>query len=142
MRRIWGSLAKALALTFALAFTSAVAAAQAAAAEAAPAGAEQVTGSFTLPGYYALNFYPMWQPSDLTPWYVLKKPSWADSRLLKWGYIAVTHDGKRYYCLIQNTPPTGTLIGKRTYLCGDPTTTEMLYNINWKPQILIYGSPP
>jgi hypothetical protein len=110
---------------------------------AAALGAQlQVAHVFTLRGYYALDFYPIWQSSDNKPWYVLKQAPWADPLLLKWGYVAVSHDGQRYYCLIQEEPPVGTRLSKRTYICGNPATAEMLYTNNWRPKILTYGSPP
>lgn len=102
----------------------------------------QVERDFTLPGYYALGLYPDWQWSDKNPWYVLKQAPWADPLLLKWGYVAVSHDGQHYYCFIQEGPPTGTRIWKRTYMCGDPATAEVLYRMNRRPKVLIYGSPP
>jgi hypothetical protein len=102
----------------------------------------QAGRDFTLRGYYALDLYPIWQRSDQQPWYVLKQAPWADPLLLKWGYLAVNHDGRNYYCLIQDQPPVGTRIGKRTYLCGDPAMAEMLYTMNWRPKIFVYGFPP
>ncbi len=102
----------------------------------------QVERVFTLRGYYVLDFNPYWQQSDTKPWYVLKQPPWADPLLLKRGYVAVRHDGKNYYCLIQEEPPVGTRIGKRTYICGDPATAETLYTMNWRPKTLIRGAPP
>ena len=125
MRTVLASLACALTLT-----------------SAALAAESQVTHTFTLRGYYALDFYPYWHSSDKQPWYALKQAPWADPLLIKWGYVAVTHDGKHYYCLIDGSPPTGTRVGQGTYLCGDPAMTEMLYTMNWRPRILIYGSPP
>jgi hypothetical protein len=103
---------------------------------------QQVARAFTVPGYYKLDFYPYWQLSDHKPWYVLKQAPWADRLLIKYGYVAVSHDGKDYYCLIQDEPPTGTRITKQTYICGDPAMAEMLYTMNWRPRILIYGTPP
>jgi hypothetical protein len=103
---------------------------------------QQVTRAFTLPGYYVLDFYPYWKLSDKQPWYVVTQTSWADPLLVRYGYVAVNHDGQNYYCLIQGEPPTGTRIGQRTYICGDPAMAEMLYTMNWRPKILIYGSPP
>lgn len=111
-------------------------------APAALGAQAQVARALTLPGYYVLDFYPHWQLSDKQPWYVLKQPRWADPLLLKYGYVAVSHDGLNYYCLIQEGPPVGTRIGQHTYICGDPAIAEMLYTMNWKPVILIYGSPP
>jgi hypothetical protein len=106
-------------------------------------GAQQpVTSVFTLPGYYVLDFYPHWQLSDHKPWYVLNQPRWADPLLLRYGYAAVSHDDQNYYCLIQDEPPVGTRLWKRTFICGDPATAEMLYTINWRPKIFIYGTPP
>jgi hypothetical protein len=118
-------------LAWALTFTSAALGAQL-----------QVERDFTLRGYYALGLYPDWQWSDNKPWYVLEQAPWADPLLLKWGYVAVSHDGQNYYCFIQNGPPTGTRLWKRTYMCGDPVTAEVLYRMNWRPLLLIYGQPP
>jgi hypothetical protein len=127
MRTVLASLACALTLTL---------------TSAALGAPQQAAHAFTLRGYYALDFYPFWQSSDKQPWYTLERASWADPLLVKYGYVAVSHDGKHFYCLIQNEPPAGTRIGQHTYICGDPAMAEMLYTMNWRPKILIYGSPP
>jgi hypothetical protein len=102
----------------------------------------EVARTFTLHGYYALGFHPLWQESDHRPWYLLKQAPWVDQRLINYGYVAVIHDRKHYYCLIQNAPPTGTRIGEPTHICGAPETAEMLYMMNYRPKILIRSSPP
>lgn len=124
MRGIVGSIVLALTLTSAVL--------------AAP---QQVDHDFKLRGYYVLDFYPHWAWSDNSPWYILNKAPWADPALIGYGYVAVSHDGKHYYCLIQDEPMTGTRIGKHTYICGDPAIAETLYTMNWRPEILTFGSP-
>jgi hypothetical protein len=101
---------------------------------------QQVTHVLTLRGYYVLNFFPYWELSDKKPWYVLEKAPWADPVLIKYGYRAVDHDGKHFYCFIQEEPPVGTRIG-RSDICGSPRMAEMLYTMNWRPVISSFGSP-
>lgn len=92
-----------------------------------------------LRGYFVLDYYPTWRSSDGSPWYLLSNAPWADKRLVKWGYVPAEHDGKRFYCLIDHHPRTGTRIPGRNYMCGDPTTAESLYNNNWAPVLPLYG---
>jgi len=94
-----------------------------------------------LRGYYELDWVPTWRFSDSSPWYVVKNADWANSRLVKWGYVPVTHDSKRYYCLIDNSPRTGSHIPEQTFMCGDPATAEWLFNNNYRPTRLLYGGP-
>lgn len=98
-----------------------------------------VSKAVQLHGYYQLDFYPTWRSSDSSPWYLLRNAAWADKRLVKWGYVPAEHDGKRFYCLIDDQPRTGTKIPGREYMCGDPVTARSLYDNNWKPTLLLYG---
>ncbi len=114
----------------------------AALASAAFAASQGDQSPIYLRGYYKLyQQYSLWQYSDRTPWYVLRSAPWADERLVKWGYVPVTHDANDYYCLIDRDPPTGTHIAERTFTCGDPATVEWLYNANLRPLGLLYGVP-
>jgi hypothetical protein len=113
MRTVLASLASTLALT-----------------STALGAQEQVAHAFTLGSYYSFETdgYTYLKGSDNNPWYVLQQASWADPALLQLGYLAVGHDGKHYYCLIEHAAPIGTRIAQRAYfICGDPTTAEMLY---------------
>jgi hypothetical protein len=95
-----------------------------------------------LRGYY--RFYErnsVWQYSDGMPWYVLKDAAWTDPRLIKWGYVPVSHDAQDYYCLIDHDAPTGSRIPVWIFACGDPATVELLYNSNRAPVGLLYGGP-
>jgi hypothetical protein len=95
-----------------------------------------------LRGYYRIyDQYSIWKYSDSIPWYVVKGAPWADSRLVKWGYVPVTHDSKQYYCLIDRQPHTGSNILEPTFTCGDPATVEELYDRNRGPIGLLYGAP-
>jgi hypothetical protein len=91
--------------------------------------------------FYELDRVPIWRSSDSSPWYVVENADWADPRLIKWGYVPVTHDSKRYYCLIDNSPPTGSRIPEQTFVCGDPATAEWLFNNNYPPTRLLYVTP-
>ena len=89
-------------------------------------------------GFYQLDRVPTWRFSDSSPWYVVKNVDWANPRLLKWGYVPVMHDSKPYYCLIDNSPRTGSHISEYTFMCGDPATAEWLFDNNYPPTRLIY----
>jgi len=93
-----------------------------------------------LPGFYKLSERDaIWQYSDRSPWNIVKSAPWADPRLVKWGYVPVTHDSQNYYCLIDATPRTGSHIAERVFTCGDPATVEEIYNFNWRPVGRLYG---
>ena len=94
-----------------------------------------------LSGFYQLDWVPTWRSSDSSPWYVMKQADWANPRLIKWGYVPVTHDAKRYYCLIDYSPKTGSHIPEHTFMCGDPETAEWLFDNNYRPTRLLYGEP-
>ncbi len=95
-----------------------------------------------LRGYYRLtDRYSVWRLSNSSPWYIVKDAPWADPRLVKWGYVPVTHDAQQYYCLIDHEPPTGSRIPVWIFACGDPATVELLYNTNRSPVGLLYGGP-
>jgi hypothetical protein len=65
---------------------------------------------------------------------------WVNPRLVKWGYVPVTQDSKRYYCLIDDRPRRGSHISERTFVCGDPSSTvEWLYNAGRTPTVRLYG---
>jgi hypothetical protein len=97
------------------------------------------------PTYHLKGFYnlidqrPIWQLSDDSPWQVVKNEPWANSRLLKWGYVPVTHDSKRYYCLIDDQPATGSHIVEVTFICGDTATVEWMFNSGHMPNMALYG---
>ena len=91
--------------------------------------------TYHLHGYYKLHDQiGIWEASDDSPWEIAKGEAWVDSRLVKWGYVP-----GRYYCLIHDQPPTGTHVGKRTFVCGDPDTVEILFNNHQTPKLKIYG---
>jgi hypothetical protein len=107
---------------------------------AAPGAGAPEPPTYHLHGYYKLHDQiGIWEASDDSPWQVAKGESWVDSRLVKWGYVPITHDAGRYYCLINDHPPTGTHVGKRTFICGDPDTVEILFNNHQTPRLPIYG---
>ncbi len=98
------------------------------------------------PTYYLHGFYqlldqrPTWQRSDDSPWQVVKKNEpWVKPRLVKWGYVPITHDSKRYYCLIDDRPLTGSHIIEQTFICADPSTAEWLFNTGRNPSLALYG---
>ena len=97
------------------------------------------------PTYYLRGFYklldqrPTWQASDDSPWQVVRNEPWVNPRLVKWGYVPMTHDSKRYYCLIDDRPRTGSHVIERTFVCGDPSTAEWLFNIGRTPKLALYG---
>ena len=99
-----------------------------------------------LPTYHLHGFYKVrdrtaiWQLSDNSPWQVVKDEPWIDSRLVKWGYVPIIHNSKQYYCLIDDKPVTGSNIAKKTFVCGDASTTVFNYNNNWRPSLLLYGA--
>jgi hypothetical protein len=96
--------------------------------------------SYHLRGYYELHYQvATWQTSDDSPWQVVKDEPWIQARLVKWGYIPMTHDSKRYYCLIDDHPRTGSNIAGKTFICGDPATVETLFTNNLRPQIPLYS---
>jgi hypothetical protein len=94
-----------------------------------------------LHGFYELDRHPTWRLSDAAPWNVVKDAPWANPRLVKWGYVPVTHDSRHYYCLIDYSPRTGSHISELTFMCGDPATAEWLFNNNWRPVGRLYGPP-
>jgi len=96
--------------------------------------------AYHLKGYYRLtDQIPTWQISDNTPWQVVKGEPWIKPRLVKWGYVPMTHDAKRYYCLIDDRPRTGSLIMEQTFVCGDPETVEWMFNTGRSPRLPLYG---
>jgi hypothetical protein len=109
---------------------------------ASVAASEGEPSAMHLRGYYRIyDWYTVWQFSDASPWYVIKGASWADPRLVKWGYVPVAHDSEHYYCLIDHEPRTGSNILEWIFSCGDPATVEQLYNANRRPVGLLYGPP-
>jgi hypothetical protein len=96
--------------------------------------------TYHLKGYYKLNEQEgIWQPSDNTPWQVVSDQPWIDRMVVKWGYLPMVHDSQNYYCLIQDSPTTGTRMTDKTFVCGDPATVESIYNNNLKPKLRLYG---
>ena len=104
------------------------------------AASEGATRTYHLHGYYKLyERAATWQLSDDSPWQVVKNESWVNPRLVKWGYVPMTHDSDHYYCLISDVPRTGTTMVEKTFICGDPATVELDFNNNWKPTLSLYG---
>jgi hypothetical protein len=115
-------------------------------ASAAPESIAPATGAapplptYHLHGYYNLiDNVPTWQQSDDSPWQVVKDEPWIKPRLVKWGYVPVTHDSKPYYCLINDSSHTGSHVIEQTFICGDPKTVEWIFNTNRTPTIPLYG---
>lgn len=107
----------------------------------APAGA----AASPLPTYYLHGYYklldevPTWQQSDAFPWQVVKDEPWIKPRLVKWGYVPMTHDAQNYYCLIDGGPRTGSHVAEPIFICGDPKTVEWIFNTNRTPRVPLYG---
>jgi hypothetical protein len=99
-----------------------------------------------LPTYHLHGFYKLrdrtaiWQISDKSPWQVVKDEPWIEPRLVKWGYVPLTHNSQHYYCLIDDKPITGSNIAKTTFICGDASTVAFNYINNWRPSLLLYGA--
>jgi hypothetical protein len=97
--------------------------------------------TYHLHGFYKLgNLSAVWQPSDDSPWQVVKDEPWIESRVVKWGYVPITHHSGHYYCLIDDKPITGSNIAKTTFVCGDASTVSFNYNLGWKPSLSLYGA--
>jgi hypothetical protein len=97
--------------------------------------------TYHLHGFYKLrDRTAIWQISDNSPWQVVKGEPWIEPRLVKWGYVPITHNSQHYYCLIDDKPITGSNIAKTTFVCGDASTVALNYNNNWRPTLLLYGA--
>lgn len=106
----------------------------------ATAPAAALLPTYHLHGYYKLlNDFPTWQQSDDSPWQVVKDQPWIKPRLVKWGYVPMTHDSQNYYCLIDGGPRTGSHVTEPIFICGDPKTVEWIFNTNQAPQLPLYG---
>jgi hypothetical protein len=68
-----------------------------------------------------------------------KNEPWINPRLVKWGYVPMVHDSKPFYCLIDDRPRTGSHVMERTFICGDPASTELVFNIWRTPRLSLYG---
>jgi hypothetical protein len=113
-----------------------------AATESPPSAGTVPLPTYHLRGYYKLvNDLPTWQQSDDSPWQVVKDQPWIKPRLVKWGYVPMTHDSQRYYCLINDGPRTGSHVNEPIFICGDPKTVEWIFNTNRTPTIPLYGGP-
>ncbi len=113
-------------------------AALAAGAFATPSVAAQST--YHLHGYYKIfKEEATWEHSNDSPWQVVKGEDWIDPQLLHWGYVPVTHDSQRLYCLIDDKPRTGSNLQEKTFFCGDPAEIETAYADKWKPNLRLYG---
>jgi hypothetical protein len=105
---------------------------------AAPSVAAQST--YHIHGYYKLyKSEGIWEHSSDSPWQVVKDEPWIDSELTHFGYVPMTHDSQRFYCLIEDHPSTGSNILEKTFICGDPDTVKMNYIENSKTHISLYG---
>jgi hypothetical protein len=103
-------------------------------------GAAAPAPTYYLHGYYKLlDQRPTWQYSDASPWQVVRNEPWVQPRLVKWGYVPMTHDSQRYYCLIDDRPRTGSHVIERTFICGDPATAEWIFNSGRRPTLALYG---
>jgi len=99
--------------------------------------------TYHIRGYYKLgNLTAIWQYSDNSPWQVVENEPWIDPRLVKWGYVPMRHDSKNYLCLIDDRPITGSNIARKTFICGDVSTTSVNYDNNWRPTLMLYGGGP
>jgi hypothetical protein len=99
--------------------------------------------SYHLRGYYKLRDQAaIWQLSDNSPWQVVKDEPWIDARVVKWGYVPITHDSKHYYCLIDDKPRTGSNIARETLICGDASGVSYDYFNNVRPILRLYGGGP
>jgi hypothetical protein len=106
---------------------------------AAPAAAAPLP-TYHLHGYYKLlDQVPTWQQSDDAPWQVVKDQPWIKPRLVKWGYVPMTHDSQPYYCLIDHHPRTGSHLNEPLFICGDPKTVEWIFDTGRNPTLLLYG---
>jgi hypothetical protein len=96
--------------------------------------------AYHLHGYYKLlDNIPTWQQSSDSPWQVVKGEPWINKRLVKWGYVPMTHDAQNYYCLIDNGPRTGSRVIEQNFICGDPKTVEWIFNTNRTPALPLYA---
>jgi hypothetical protein len=70
--------------------------------------------TYHLHGYYSIREEnAVWQFSDNSPWQVVANEPWIDPKVVKWGYVPLTHNSKHYYCLIDEKPITGSDIHLR-----------------------------
>ena len=98
--------------------------------------------AYHLKGYYKLlDNIPTWQQSDAAAWQVVKGEPWINKRLVKWGYVPMTHAGQNYYCLIDDRPRTGSHVMEQTFVCGDPKTVEWIFDTGRTPTIPLYAGP-
>jgi hypothetical protein len=98
--------------------------------------------AYHLHGYYKLlDNIPTWQQSDPSAWQVVQGEPWINKRLVKWGYVPMTHDAQNYYCLINDGPRTGSHVTERIFVCGDPKTVEWVFNTGRTPTIPLYAGP-
>jgi hypothetical protein len=96
--------------------------------------------TYHLRGYYSIREEnAVWQFSDNSPWQVVANEPWIDPKLVKWGYVPLTHNSKHYYCLIDDKPITGSNIAKKTFICGDAGIMRFGYTQNWRPTLRLYG---
>ena len=100
--------------------------------------------TYHLHGYYSIREEnAVWQYSDNSPWQVVANEPWIDPKIVKWGYVPLTHDSKNYYCLIEEGARTGSHVIDTTFMCGDPDTVQWLFQNNWRPSVpMIGGGPP
>lgn len=96
--------------------------------------------TYHLHGYYSIREEnAVWTFSDDSPWQVVKDEPWIDPKVVKWGYVPLSHDSRHYYCLIEDEPITGSNIAKKTFICGDANTVRFGYVNDWRPTLRLYG---
>jgi len=96
--------------------------------------------TYHLHGYYSIREEnAVWQFSDNSPWQVVANEPWIDPKVVKWGYVPLTHNSKHYYCLIDEKPITGSNIARKTFICGEAATVKFGYANDWRPTLRLYG---
>jgi len=96
--------------------------------------------AYHLHGYYSIREQnAVWEYSDKSSWQVVANEPWIDPKVVKWGYVPLTHNSKHYYCLIDDKPMTGSNIAKKTFICGEASNVKFNYANEWRPILRLYG---
>lgn len=74
----------------------------------------------------ALGGDPSNGPANIKRWESAANGRWVDSRLVHEGYVPLIHDGRRYYCRLDDTLRVGTRLGSIVW-CGAADPVELLY---------------